>query len=46
MELLDYTRQTVEDLSDLRYGKLSNSQLKGDVVEGLASLQDACERKT
>lgn len=45
-ELVASIRQTIEDLSDLQYGKLSNPQLNKDVLEGLASLQDACASKT
>ncbi|KJK82231.1 hypothetical protein H634G_02425 [Metarhizium anisopliae BRIP 53293] len=45
-ELVASIRQTIEDLSDLHYGKLSNPELNKDVLEGLASLQDACASKT
>ncbi|OAA46335.1 Kinetochore subunit NKP2 [Metarhizium rileyi] len=45
VELVASIRQTVDDLSDVQYGKLYNPQLKNDVLEGLASLQNACARK-
>ncbi|KAK2756317.1 cnl2 nkp2 family protein [Colletotrichum kahawae] len=43
--LLESVKQTVGTMSDLRYGKLSNPRLKEDVIEGLKSVQDACEGK-
>jgi centromere-localized protein 2 len=44
--LLDSIKQTVGSLSDLRYGRLSNSQLSEEVLEGLKTVQDACEGKS
>lgn len=44
--LTESIRQTVGGLSDLRYGKLANAQLRDEVVDGLASLQEACEGKS
>lgn len=45
-ELLDSVRQTVGHMSDLRYGRLANSQLRDQVDEGLASLRDTCKSTT
>ncbi|KHO01844.1 Kinetochore subunit NKP2 [Metarhizium album ARSEF 1941] len=45
-DLVAFIRQTIDDLSDLQYGKLSNPQLRMDVLEGLVSLQHACASKT
>lgn len=44
--LIAAIRQTIDDLEDLRFGKLSDGQLKNNVTEGLTSLQDACASKT
>ncbi|OLN86668.1 hypothetical protein CCHL11_03774 [Colletotrichum chlorophyti] len=44
--LMDSVRQTVGSLSDLRYGRLSNPQVTEDVIQGLKSVQDACEGKS
>lgn len=44
--LQESIQQTVGGLSDLRYGKMANSQLRDQVLEGLKSLQEACESKS
>ncbi|UNI19907.1 hypothetical protein JDV02_006050 [Purpureocillium takamizusanense] len=44
--LLESIRQTVGGLSDLRYGKLANDQLRDDILDGLKSLQAACDAKS
>ena len=44
--LLASMKQTVGGLSDLRYGKLANGQLRDEVLDGLTSLQQACEAKS
>ncbi|POR37335.1 Uncharacterized protein TPAR_02463 [Tolypocladium paradoxum] len=43
--LLAAVKQAVGALSDLRYGKLANAQLRDEVLDGLASLQEACKGK-
>jgi centromere-localized protein 2 len=43
--LLEDMRSTVGGLSDLRYGRLANPQLKKQVLEGLGRLESACERR-
>jgi len=45
-QLLESAKQTVGNLSDLRYGRLSNSKLREQVLEGLQNVQETCERKT
>lgn len=44
-KLLLAVRQTVGNLSDLRYGKLANSHLRDQVLEGLEDVQATCKRK-
>ncbi|OTB01048.1 hypothetical protein M426DRAFT_225165 [Hypoxylon sp. CI-4A] len=44
--LLESIRKDVGDLSDLRYGRFSNTKLKDEVLDGLQRIQDVCERKT
>lgn len=44
--LLASVQRTVGELSDLRYGRLANPQLPGEVLEGLRHLQESCEGKT
>ncbi|KND94003.1 hypothetical protein TOPH_01225 [Tolypocladium ophioglossoides CBS 100239] len=44
--LLASVRQTVGGLSDLRYGKLANGQLRDEVLDGLDSLQEASKGKS
>lgn len=43
--LLASVRQTVGGLSDLRYGKFANGQITNEVLDGLATLRDACDSK-
>lgn len=38
--------QTIGSLSDLRYGRLANSQLPEQVLESLSHLQAACKQNT
>jgi centromere-localized protein 2 len=44
--LQESIQQTIGGLSDLRYGKLANSQLRDEIVDGLKSLQETCESKS
>lgn len=44
--LLELVKQTVGSMSDLRYGRLSNHRLRDDVMQGLKSVQDACDGKS
>lgn len=43
--LLEKMRGMVGGLSDLRYGRLANGQLKDQVLEGLKRLEDSCDGK-
>lgn len=43
--LLQQLKQTVSSLSDLRYGRFSNSELRDQVLEGLADVQETCKRR-
>lgn len=43
--LLASIRQTVGAMSDLRYGRLANGQLREQVLDGLADLQEICKAK-
>ncbi|KAK0634518.1 Cnl2/NKP2 family protein-domain-containing protein [Bombardia bombarda] len=42
--LLASVQQTVGGMSDLRYGRLASSQLREQVLDGLASLQATCKQ--
>ncbi|PHH60518.1 hypothetical protein CDD81_1565 [Ophiocordyceps australis] len=44
--LLASVKQTVGDLSDLRYGKLANIKLIQDLVDGLDAMQQTCTTKS
>jgi centromere-localized protein 2 len=44
--LLASVRDTVGGMSDLRYGRLANSQLPEQVLDGLANLQEICREKS
>lgn len=44
--LQESIQQTIGGLSDLRYGKLANGKLRDEIVDGLKSLQEACENKS
>ncbi|KAK0706373.1 Cnl2/NKP2 family protein-domain-containing protein [Lasiosphaeria miniovina] len=43
--LVASVRQTVGGMSDLRYGRLANSHLREQVLEGLADLKATCDGK-
>jgi centromere-localized protein 2 len=43
--LLEEMRNTVGGLSDLRYGRLANGQLREQVLEGLGRLEKSCDNK-
>ncbi|KAK9416222.1 hypothetical protein SUNI508_01639 [Seiridium unicorne] len=43
--LLESVRQTVGNMSDLRYGRLANSKLSYEVIDGLKDFQEVCKRK-
>lgn len=43
--LMHSVQQTVGGLSDLRYGRLSNTQLPEEVIQGLKGLQEQCQAK-
>lgn len=44
--LFESVRQTVGNMSDLRYGRLGNSKLRDEVLNGLNDFQEVCKRKT
>lgn len=44
--LLESAQQTIGGLSDLRYGKFANDQIKDEVIDGLRTVQEACESKS
>ncbi|KAI1366061.1 Cnl2/NKP2 family protein-domain-containing protein [Xylaria arbuscula] len=44
--LLESIRQAAGNMSDLRYGRLSNSNLTAEVIDGLHSIQETCKQKT
>ncbi|KAI1076418.1 Cnl2/NKP2 family protein-domain-containing protein [Whalleya microplaca] len=44
--LLESVKQTVGNMSDLRYGRLANPKLKAEILDGLQGIQDVCEAKT
>ncbi|KAH6622777.1 Cnl2/NKP2 family protein-domain-containing protein [Chaetomium tenue] len=43
--LLTSVQQTLGAMSDLRYGRLANSQLPEQVLDGLGNLQEICRTK-
>ncbi|CCC07577.1 hypothetical protein SMACR_06779 [Sordaria macrospora] len=43
--LLASIQQTVGSMSDLRYGRFANGQLRDQVLEGLESLRETCKSK-
>ncbi|EXF81033.1 Cnl2/NKP2 family protein [Colletotrichum fioriniae PJ7] len=45
-KLMESVKQTVGSMSDLRYGRLANPKLGEDVIQGLKSVQDACDGKS
>lgn len=44
--LLDTIKQAAGNMSDLRYGRLSNPSLTGEVIDGLRGIQETCKQKT
>ncbi|KAI1635498.1 Cnl2/NKP2 family protein-domain-containing protein [Biscogniauxia mediterranea] len=44
--LLESIRQTAGSMSDLRYGRLSNTKLRDEVLDGLQGIQEVCKRRT
>ncbi|KKY32791.1 putative cnl2 nkp2 family protein [Diaporthe ampelina] len=44
-ELLQSIKQTVGNMSDLRYGRLSNAKLTEQVLEGLQNVQETCQAR-
>lgn len=44
--LLESVKQTVGNMSDLRYGRLANPNLRTEVLDGLEGLQDVCKQKS
>ena len=44
-KLLEELKGTVGGLSDLRYGRLANGQLREQVLEGLNRLESSCENR-
>lgn len=45
-ELTESIAAIVGGLSDLRHGRLKNPGLREDVLDGLTTLQEACDRKS
>ena len=43
--LFSSVQQTVGSMSDLRYGRLGNSKLSEQVLDGLADLQETCKSR-
>jgi centromere-localized protein 2 len=43
--LLEEMRGTVGGLSDLRYGRLANGELREQVLEGLERLESSCDKR-
>jgi centromere-localized protein 2 len=43
--LLEQMRGTVGGLSDLRYGRLANGELREQVLEGLERLESSCDKR-
>jgi centromere-localized protein 2 len=43
--LLESVKQTIGSMSDLRYGRLANSKLGYEVIDGLKDFQAVCKRK-
>lgn len=44
-QLVEEAKDIIGDLSDLRYGRLSNPQLLAQVLEGLNRLEDTSEKQ-
>lgn len=43
IELKEAIQQTVGNMSDLRYGRLSNGQLRNQIIEGLEAFRETCQ---
>ncbi|RDW82231.1 hypothetical protein BP6252_03343 [Coleophoma cylindrospora] len=43
--MLEEMKHTIGNLSDLRYGRLANGQLRDQVLEGLERLETTCDKK-
>lgn len=43
-KLLEEMRDIVGGLSDLRYGRLANGELKEQVLDGLSRLESSCDK--
>ena len=43
--VMEEMKGTVGGLSDLRYGRLANGQLREQVLEGLSRLENSCEKR-
>ncbi|KAI1341718.1 Cnl2/NKP2 family protein-domain-containing protein [Xylariaceae sp. FL0016] len=44
--LLESVKHIAGNMSDLRYGRLANSKLPAEVLDGHESIQDICKRKS
>ncbi|KAH8706507.1 Cnl2/NKP2 family protein-domain-containing protein [Ilyonectria robusta] len=44
--LLESVKQTIGGLSDLRYGKFANGDIKDEIIDGLKNVEAACEGKS
>lgn len=44
--LLESVKQTIGGLSDLRYSKFANGQIKDEIIDGLGNMETACENKS
>ncbi|KAI0401362.1 Cnl2/NKP2 family protein-domain-containing protein [Xylaria palmicola] len=44
--LLESIKQAAGNMSDLRYGRLSNSNLPSEVIDGLHGIQETCKRQS
>jgi centromere-localized protein 2 len=45
-KLLESVKQTVGSMSDLRYGRLANTKLRDEVLNGLSDFREVCKSKT
>lgn len=44
--LLESIKQAAGNMSDLRYGRLSNPNLTSEIIDGLRGIQETCRQKT
>ncbi|KAI0911009.1 hypothetical protein F4823DRAFT_332757 [Ustulina deusta] len=44
--LIESIKQAAGNMSDLRYGRLSNPSLTSEVIDGLYGIQETCKQKT